>query len=150
MPAENQPAAGDAGRAAYPDVQQAIGEDPARFLDAPLVERGQSHTDQTRQRLVRARIRGIDRREVAARWLYVERDLERGPRKTIVEWLTDRMAELDEIGDRPERLPAGPRPAPGALEQDAEPTVRFVDEDGEEYTRSATHVPSRLSDRTTS
>lgn len=149
MPTEHQPAASGDGRARYPDVKRAIGEDPARFLDHQLVERGPAHTDETMQRLVRARIRGIDRRDVAARWLAVERDLERGPRRTIIDWLTDRMAELDERGDRPDRLPAGPRRPPEAYEQDAETPVRFVDEDGEEYQRSATHVTSRLSGRTT-
>lgn len=89
-------------------LKQEIGEDPGRFLDAELVERGPNHTDQTNQRLVRARIRGIDRAEVARAWIAVERRLasehDREPRQRVLELLEDRLKYLEDHGDREERV----------------------------------------------
>ena len=80
-----------------------LGENPARFLDHDLIERGNRHTDHTLQRLVRARIRGIDRLEVVNAWIAVERKLDRGPRDRIINLLEQRKAFLEDHGER--RLP---------------------------------------------
>lgn len=85
-------------------LEDQIGEDPGRFLDHELVERGPSHTDRTLQRLARARIRGIDRPPVARAWIAAERRLDRGPRETVLAWLEDRLAYLEDHGDREERV----------------------------------------------
>ena len=81
-------------------LKQKLGENPARFLDHDLIERGSSHTDRTLQRLVCARIRGIDRLEVVNAWIAVERKIDRGPRNRVIEVLEERKAYLEECGDR--------------------------------------------------
>lgn len=81
-------------------LKEKLGENPARFLDYELVERGSSHTDRTLQRLVRARIRGIERLEVVNAWIAVERKLDRGPRDRIIELLEKRKAHLEANGER--------------------------------------------------
>lgn len=85
-------------------LKQKLGENPARFLDHDLVERGNRHTDRTLQRLVRARIRGIDRLEVVNAWIAVERKLDRGPRDRIIDLLEERKVYLEEHGGRPKDL----------------------------------------------
>lgn len=89
-------------------LKQKLGENPARFLDHDLVERGNRHTDHTLQRLVRARIRGIDRLEVVNAWIAVERKLARGPRDLIIELLEDRKQYLEAHGERPDDLRSTP------------------------------------------
>ncbi|WP_135806033.1 hypothetical protein [Halorussus marinus] len=93
-------------RDATPDWQRRLkrklGENPARFLDHDLVERGSRHTDRTLQPLVRARIRGIDKIGVVNAWIAVERKLDRGPRDRIIELLEERKAYLEEYGERPD------------------------------------------------
>lgn len=91
-------------RERFPKLAEEIGEDPARFLDHDLVERGSSRTSSTGQDLLRARIRGIDEKKIARAWIAVERRLDRGPRSTVLEWLEDRLAYLEDHGDREERL----------------------------------------------
>lgn len=81
-------------------LKQKLGENPARFLDHSLVERGNRHTDFTLQRLVRARIRGIDRLEVVNAWIAVERKLDRGPRDLVIKLLEERKAYLEDHGER--------------------------------------------------
>ena len=81
-------------------LKDKLGENPARFLDNDLIERGPSHTDQTLQRLVLARIRGIDRIEVVNAWTAVERKLDRGPRDRIIDLLEQRKNHLKEHGER--------------------------------------------------
>lgn len=83
-------------REQFPAVEERIGEDPARFLDYP--------EDPDRLRLAYARIRGIDRQEVIVEWLRVERELERGPRETVIGWIQERNRELVERGDRDDHL----------------------------------------------
>ena len=81
-------------------LKQKLGENPARFLDHDLVEYGNRHTDHTLQRLVQARIRGIDRLEVVNAWIAVERKLDRGPRDRIIDLLEERKAHLEDHGER--------------------------------------------------
>ena len=66
-------------------MKERIGEDLSRFLD---------YTDPENLRLARARIRGIDSQEVIVEWLRVERELEQGPRETVIRWIQDRNQEL--------------------------------------------------------
>ncbi len=82
-------------RERFPAVREQIGEDPARFLDYAVLEY---------LRLAHARIRGIDYQHVIVEWLRVERELERGPRETVVEWIQERNRELIEHGDRDDQL----------------------------------------------
>jgi hypothetical protein len=82
-------------RERFPAVREKIGEDPARFLD---------YQDPEDLRLARARIRGIDRQEVIVEWLRVERELERGPREDVIEWIQQRNREIIEHGDRDDQL----------------------------------------------
>ena len=81
-------------------LQAKLGENPARFLDHDLVEYGASHTDETLQSLVTARIRGIDYLEVVNAWIAVERKLDRGPRDRVISLLEQRKAHLEENGER--------------------------------------------------
>ncbi|WP_423745088.1 hypothetical protein V5735_03420 (plasmid) [Haladaptatus sp. SPP-AMP-3] len=81
-------------------LKEDVGENPARFLDHALVEYGASHTDETIQSLVVARIRGICYLEVVNAWIAVERKLDRGPRDNIISLLEERKAYLEENGER--------------------------------------------------
>jgi hypothetical protein len=130
MPSKNQGGSVSSDRAEYPDRKQEIGEDPARWLDQDLLERTavQQEVDPTSEfgeirlvedtdvstpgQLVLSRIRGIDSKLVIRHWLEVEHDLDRGPRDTIVDALQERAETLKEIGERPDRLPEGPRRPP--------------------------------------
>ncbi|WP_132060224.1 hypothetical protein [Halorussus amylolyticus] len=93
---------------ALPDWQRRLkdrhGENPARFLDHRLVEYGADHTDHTLSRMVKDRVRGIDRIEIVRVWKAVERRLDRGPRKPILDLLDEREAFLEEHGERPPDL----------------------------------------------
>lgn len=82
-------------REQFPAVREKIGEDPARFLD--YHSPGDLH-------LARARISGIDRQEVIVEWLRVERELERGPRERVIEWIQERNREILERGNRDDQL----------------------------------------------
>lgn len=105
-------------RRQFPDLREDIGEDPAYYLDAPIIRRG---------RMMRARIRGIDFFDVLSAWKAVERRLDRGPRDRVIGWLNEREAYLEEHGERPDR--GGRREL-----RDVEPveTVRY-DENGRPY-----------------
>lgn len=85
-------------------LKEDIGENPARFLDHRLVERGEDHTDYTLARMVRDRITGIDRIEVVRAWKAVERRLDRGPRDAVLQLLDQREQFLQEHGERPDDL----------------------------------------------
>jgi|GEM_PF-2868706 len=93
-------------------AKQHIGEDPARYLDVDRV---------SDLELARARIRGIDFLDVLRCWRAVETQLhERGVvsehhRAKVMEWLDEREAELEEIGERDARVEPGSRtPSPAA------------------------------------
>lgn len=100
MPTENSPGfRGD--RATFPTLREEIGEDPARFLDVPLLASAGASTPFG---LARARIRGIDRIATAKAWIAVERALARGdegPRDRVIQLLEDRIDVLEEHGERP-------------------------------------------------
>lgn len=141
MPSTNQ-GHGGSDRARYPEIKEEIGEDPARWLDEDLWRRGMTRTKQRGSgyhsqvvltededvshygELVKARIRGIDSLEVLARWQAVERDLGRGedggPRQLVIDLLQERASELEEIGERPDRLEYGPRRAPDDDSEDVD------------------------------
>jgi hypothetical protein len=127
VPSKHSPAdRSDTGRE-YPveQVVEQIGEDPGRFLDRDLFEHEQVRLEgrdnagytEGHQRVVRDsdvsapgamirdRIQGIDRLAVAASWMAVERSLARTPdggRDIVIELLRDRIAELEEHGERPD------------------------------------------------
>ena len=83
----------------YPDIVDAISENPARFLAADVLD---VNGDDPEMSLAYARIRGIDTFEVLGRWHAVENDI--GPRDLVKQWLYERGKELEEIGERPDRL----------------------------------------------
>ena len=89
-------------REQFPEIAQGIGEDPARFLDAPLLEPDREGASPFL--LAQARLRGIERFNVLQLWIDVEVALERGPRKQVIALLNQRKRELDELGERPDRL----------------------------------------------
>lgn len=98
MPSTKQSGVTDPEHERFPEVAAQIGEDPARFLDRPIL--GDGVGDSTPLGLAMARIRGIDRLPVVARWLEVENQLERGPREQVVEALEARGRTLKEEGER--------------------------------------------------
>ena len=137
MPSEFQSAGADD---AVPEwrgaIAERIGEDPSRWLDRDLVERGPGHTDRTMQRAVHARIQGIRSRAVIDAWQQVEVRLDRGPRQQVMAWLNQRDQVLKERDEPAVRR----RAAPTASEPDAEPDLVHddcggvvVDRDGPGY-----------------
>lgn len=100
MPSTNQSGQSAPNREEFPEIENEIGEDPARFLDKPLAPDYTSGGDTTPLALAKARIKGIEKLTVVARWLEVEHQLERGPRDSIVELLEKRGQDLKEHGDR--------------------------------------------------
>jgi hypothetical protein len=101
VPSEAQ--AGDTGvdRETFPDVQEQIGEDPARYLDRPIYAPGEQSSPLL---TAKCRIRGIDRLAVIGAWQAVERALDRGPRQSILELLAQRRESLVEHGEREDHL----------------------------------------------
>jgi len=126
------------GREQFTEIAERIGEDPARYLDSDVVERGRGHTTSTGRDLLFARIRGIDRLGVINAWIQVERALERGPREPVITLLERRRDWLLENGDSEDR-PDGER------EPSAPKEVVFLDEDGEPYERSS--IEAKLRER---
>lgn len=110
----------------FPTAVERVGENPARWLDHDLV------SDEDKRWMAQARIEGIDYMEVAASYHSVERQLDRGPRDRVLEWIEDRMAELEERGDRDER----PRRDPDTIREVSHET-KLLDEDGEERDRGS-------------
>jgi hypothetical protein len=96
-----KPAAGR-DREEFPVLRDRLGEDPARFLDRPLVEPSHQGTSSPFL-LAKARIQGIDDREVIRAYRAVERRIDRGPREEVLALLDEREAVLEEIGDRDDR-----------------------------------------------
>jgi len=116
-------------------LKRKLGENPARFLDHELVDRGSRHTDRTLQRLARARIRGIDKIGVVNAWIAVERKLDRGPRDRIIDLLEERKAYLEEYGERPDLATASLDERPSRYQPHdrdlPEAEVTIVTRDGE-------------------
>jgi hypothetical protein len=113
----------DDGLPRWPVLEDEIGEDPSRFLRFSSA-------------LALARIRGIDRLDVAREWIDVELELveyrENGPRSAIIAELNRRVEELKQY--RPDRRDA-PREIDPSRKVDE---VLFLDEDGEPRDRSET------------
>lgn len=86
-------------------IAERIGENPARFLDRDLVERGPNHTTTSGRELFLARVRAIDYIGVANAWIMVERELDRGPRDAVIDLLEQRRDHLIEHGERVELTP---------------------------------------------
>ncbi|GGK64504.1 hypothetical protein [Haloarcula sebkhae] len=114
MPSTTQ--AGDRReRLRCPRLEEDIGEDPARWLDQDLL----SHPD--RRKLVFSLIDGIDSIERVRAWRSIERKLANNrfaekarnplekPRAKIMQRLDQREEWLELHGERPDRLPCGPR-----------------------------------------
>lgn len=117
----------------FPSVKERIGEDPARFLDYP--------EGPDSLRLAYARINGIDRQDVIVEWLRVERELQRGPRDTVIGWIQERNREIIEHGDRDDQL------ANATPHDEIEPTESVVvwpDRDGGTRSGSASSKISRM------
>jgi hypothetical protein len=103
-----------AARESHPDydnVVDAIGENPARWLDRELV------TSETNREWVKSLVDGIRDPERLAAWRAVEKNLGRGrdggPRQRVLDWLDDRAAEI--AGDGPPPRRHGPRRPPASL-----------------------------------
>lgn len=111
-----------AGSESYPwteNLKADIGEDPARYLAVDRVD--DLH-------LARARIRGIDFLATLRAWRAVERRL--ADRDKVHEWLDERESELEEIGDRDERMADQDIEARREATPSTESAVEFPDRDG--------------------
>jgi len=86
-------------REEFPEVAAEIGEDPARFLDVPLIAPDQIGSSPFL--LAAARISSIEDIETANAWIRVEEQLDRGPRKGVLKRLHDRKEEIDTAADEP-------------------------------------------------
>jgi hypothetical protein len=117
-------------REEFPRIRDDLGEDPAKFLDRPLVEYGEDHTDHTGRRMFEERVAGIDSIPVVRAWIAVERRIERGPREAVIQVLEQRESYLEREGEREERIrgqvPYRPRVAP----RTAEDYQQMIDEAG--------------------
>lgn len=109
MPSTNQPAQTHERRE-FPSLRAQIGEDPARWLDRSIADRN-GHAN--RRGILEGLIAGMDSLARLRAWKAVERNLGRGrdggPRSWVIEQLDAREATLERIGERPDRLPHGPR-----------------------------------------
>ncbi|WP_181685837.1 hypothetical protein [Halorhabdus salina] len=138
MPSKHSPSS-SRDRVECPDIAEEIGHDPARFLDRDLAESEHYRLDidrdssgsvvdcrlvpdqhcSTGAALVKAVINGIDHLDVIDAWIEVETQrLDRGPRESVIALLNQRRAELQEIGERPDRMHAGPRLPPEWYHED--------------------------------
>lgn len=116
------------------EVVDQIGENPARWLDHDMFDRGGMVRTKVEQRghrekvrlvedsdvstwgtMVQARIDGIDDLLTVRYWMEVEAALgndgirEDCPRDVVMSLLQERADELKQIGERPDRLSLGPR-----------------------------------------
>lgn len=90
---------------------------------------------------LKARLRGVDYREVLQAYLAVEHVTGDGPREPVLRAIQRRLESLANIGDRDQRglEPIG-RDVPAK-------DVRFVDDDGEPYKRTSNQYAGSLLDR---
>ena len=86
-----------------------IAREAIRFLDRPLVEPSSGSETSDPGIMIVARIRGIDYLDVIADWVRVESELERGPRRKVMDMLSNRKTHLKNHGERDERITLGPR-----------------------------------------
>jgi hypothetical protein len=110
-------------------IVDAIGEDPARFLDHDLTSRKDA------RRLAVARIKGIERLQAVNCWKQCERALDRETRGQVMVLLDRRRDYLLEHGESDD----WPRAGPDEIEPSSAETIH-VDADGDpvERSRSAT------------
>lgn len=106
-------------------IVDAVGEDPARFLDHDLVG------DDDARRLAVARIEGIDRLQVLNCWKQCERALNRDTRGQVMVLLDRRRDYLMEHGERDDWS----RADPDEIREWSAETVH-VDADGNPVDRS--------------
>lgn len=123
MPSTNQ-GSNRTERLRCPTLKDDIGEDPARWLDADML------ANPDRKELVWSLIHGIDTYARLRAWRAVElklaNDDENGdarnpldePRSAILKRLNQREEWLDLHGERPDRLPIGPRESCGCCDSD--------------------------------
>jgi hypothetical protein len=84
----------------FPNIEENIGENPAQFLDRPLIGSGPGVSSPFL--VAKARIDGIDRLEFVNAWIAVERNPRtRGPRDKVLSLLKERKRYLEENGERP-------------------------------------------------
>lgn len=154
MPSQNQPADTSDRLRAY---QPRIDEDPARWLDWDLL------ADQDRAEMVRTLIDGIDSLERIRAWRAVERLLANDdhnddarnqldePRGPIMQRLDQREEWLRLHGERPDRLPFGPRESCDCCPADGFTTAAELRErrEGETPTYSPSSVDTSASSPTT-
>lgn len=114
MASDEQHRAADLAREQFPDLREDIGEDPARFLDHDLLD------DVGMRDLALTRIESIDKLAVISAWRAVERRLDRQTRQAILDALDEREADLEELGERPDRLGHGPRRPPSWFDSASE------------------------------
>ncbi|GGN92194.1 hypothetical protein [Haloarcula pellucida] len=125
-----------------PNLAERIGEDPARWLDADLLRNA------GRKQLVFSLINGIDSLERVAAWHAVEMRLANDryadearnpldePRAAILQRLDQREEWLRLNGERPDRLPFGPRASCECCDADGFVTAADLRErDAEERAR---------------
>jgi hypothetical protein len=113
-------------RERFPCLKEQIGEDPARYLDVDRIDDLQ---------LARVRIRGIDFLATLRAWRAVERQL--GPRPKVLEWLDEREAKLERIGNRDERLADADIEGRREATPSTASTVVWSDRDGGERTTNS-------------
>jgi hypothetical protein len=87
---------------AFPEIEAALGYNPARFLDQP--QSVPDHIcDTSPMATVQAFINGMDESETIRAWIEVEAALGRGenggPRTDVADWLYDRREQIEEDTD---------------------------------------------------
>ena len=100
MPSDWQ-TAGSHDYQTFPAIEEAEGEDPARFLHLEISP-DTPHSPGSNGQLIEARIRGIDSLSLLRAWRAVERQLHDGGREAVLENLADREMELTEDESGPE------------------------------------------------
>ena len=101
-------------RERFDEYREEFAEDPARFLDVPLLEPDQDGSSSFL--LAKARIEVLDDLALLDAWIDVELRLERGPRQEVIALLNQRKVILTGIGEREERLADAPRRDPERTE----------------------------------
>lgn len=124
MPSTNQ-AGGDQDVTEFPNLEDDLGHNPARFLDWEIVGAG-SHDKAVangRSLLLKARIRGIDRIAAVRAYKAVERHPDvgptTGPREGVIRLLDQREEFLEEHGEREDNWEYGPRRPPEMVDTES-------------------------------
>ncbi|WP_135304130.1 hypothetical protein [Haloarcula amylovorans] len=131
-------------------IRKRISEDPARWLDWDLL----SH--EFRRKMVLTLIDGMDSVERVRAWRAAERRLaaryDREPRAKVMQRLDQREEWLDLHGERPDRLPHGPRrPCDCCGDEDGPTAAELRERDEEERANvSAGYTPDSVDTSETS